>query len=244
MDFASLPAFLLCFLSMPKNWLVKSSLCFYLFILLSGCGEGNPVSRFGTDLIDFPEDEFAEEYVLADFTLDQDYDYWEIRSKRLFSLVGEDDDSRRESVWEQYDDEAYSELNSIQLEILTDITSDNGLSETVGSMGRSISYVVALRGYSPLIIDSVVDLTEFFDEVDTEAELWVRLKYTKDYISISGTSGYITPLTYEEVLGGYRVLIQWDTQGGTRGRDIVLVSPDGSIKKLEELWRGTGAIAD
>lgn len=222
MDFAFFPVSQIFSLSLLRSSpsLVKRFFSLVaLLLLLSACGENKP---------DLPTEEFSKDYILADFNLDEDYDYWEVRLGRPW----ETGDSAVEVLY-QYDDDAYAGLDSTQLQVLSDTKSDNGISYGCYPSGCNF-YVIALLGYSPVIVDSVVDLNEFLGEIDTEAELWVRLDYASDYHEIT------TPESFEEVPGGgYRAVISWNNTGGTRGRDLVTVSPDGSIEKITELERGS-----
>lgn len=203
-----------------------------LFPLLSACGENGP---------DLPTKEFSEEYVLADFNLDEDYDYWDIRLEYSFESA----DPPYRFIY-QYDPEVYENLDNVQLQTLESISSENGIIP-ITIFGNI--YAVALLGYSPLVIDSVVDLVEFFDEIDTEAELWVRLRYATDYdtgttIYAPYTGADIIPETFEEVPAGYRVVLRWYDGRGEQGKDLVIVRTNGSVTKLDQLERGVGPISN
>ena len=192
-----------------------------LIALLTGC-DSNDRSNSGNTL---PSIAFSDDYQLSSFTLSDDYAYWEIRRGKLSE--GEIQGYR---VLEQFDEDSFNSLDETQTEIISNTSSLSGFAGFCRPSFCPV-YAVAINGYSVTVIDSGYDLTEFFGEIDTEAELKVRLDYAQDYAQRT------TPTFYEEVDDGYMVLMSWDTLCQLRGEDLIKVYRDGTIEKIREISR-------
>lgn len=220
MEFASLPR--LRFLFKSKNRFGARLVSFTLLFLLSGCGEGTTGVRIG---IDVPEDEFAQEYALSDFKLNQSYDYLELRAEFINT------DEPDHLLLESYDAEAKALLDDTQLELLSVIESQTGFKAGCRPSYCPF-YAVTLRDYTIDVIDSENELLALLDGINTEAEVYVWLVYTEQY-----HEGTKEPLALYEIEGGYRVLLDWDTGCGLRGQDVIDVFTDGGIEKVLEIKR-------
>ena len=123
----------------------------------------------------------------------------------------------------KFDNSRYEQLSTEQLSRLNSINVDNGYDTKCGADYCPI-YGVAVLSDSFFTIESETDLITFFDEIDTEAELYV-------YLSKSGSQAK----TYEKNGLGYKVLISWDNNCGTRGENLVQVFTDGTVEVIQEL---------
>lgn len=188
-----------------------------LLSLLTGCG-----SESG-DEITMPSKAFSNDYQLSDFNLAADYSFWEIR---LGSLPTED--IYKFQVINRFDTEGYQALDVVQRQNLDTTVSQTGFSQSCLPSFCSY-YAVAIKNDATQLIDSTSDLIDFFAEIDTEAELKIRLDYAQDY------KARTIPLFYEVIEGGYLVLLNWDTLCQLRGQDLVKVYKNGKIEKIREV---------
>jgi hypothetical protein len=168
---------------------------------------------------------FSENYLLSDFHLCDEYNYWEIRRGALPQQDVTDDE-----VIAKYDDISFNNLDSTQVQIVTDAVSQGGFAVQCLPSFCPI-YAVALRDYNVTIIDSRSGLIDFFGEIDTEAELSVLLNYDQSYQLRT------QPELYEQTADGFLVVLKWDTLCQLRGKDLVKVYKDGEIKKIREISR-------
>jgi hypothetical protein len=164
-----------------------------------------------------PTRSFADSYSLTDFNLNDDYRYWEIRQgNSSYQKAGH-------TVLQKFDTNKHSTLTSDQISRLQKINVDNGYDSTCRPEYCPI-YGVAVLSDSFFTIESETDLITFFDEIDTEAELYV-------YLSKSGSQAK----TYEKNGLGYKALVSWDNYCGTRGENLVQVFTDGTVEVIREI---------
>lgn len=164
-----------------------------------------------------PVQPFADKYSLADFTLNDDYHYWEIRQGNTsYQKSGY-------TVLQKFETNKHSTLTVDQIATLEKINVDNGYDSTCRPDYCPI-YGVAVLSDSFFTIESESDLITFFDEIDTEAELFV-------YLSKAGSIAK----SYEKNGLGYKVLVSWDNFCGTRGENLVQVFTDGTVEVIQEL---------
>jgi hypothetical protein len=189
----------------------------FVISLLAGCGGESG------DEITLPSKAFSNDYQRSDFNLAADYSFWEIR---LGSLPTED--IYKFQVIERFDSESYQTLDDVQRQHLDTTVSQTGFSQSC-LPSFCAYYAVAIKNDTTVLIDSTSDLLEFFSEIDTEAELKIRLDYAQDY------KAKTIPLLYEVTEGGYLVLLNWDTLCQLRGQDLVKVHKNGKIEKIREI---------
>lgn len=164
-----------------------------------------------------PAKNFKDQYTLADFKLNDIYQYWEIR-KGNHSYQ-----SQGHEVLYQFDETKYTQLSTQQIERLQTIHTDYGYDSQCQPEYCPI-YAVAVQPDNYFVIQSETDLIVFFEEIDTEAEVFY-------YLSKSGTS----PKSFEKNTLGYKVLVAWDNHCGTRGEKLVQVHTDGTVETIKEL---------
>jgi hypothetical protein len=186
----------------------------FLTFLILGC-EGDKGSSEG-----LPSNEFGvkSEYSLSDFSLNNDYKYWEVRIRDVGS-----DPEYPDEVLMSFDEDSFMSLSETQKLNLENAGSDIGFSAQC-LPGYCPIYGVAIIEDSTILLTSKGELSDFFGEINTIAELHVWL-WANDYAS----------KYYEKVDSGYMVVVSWDSLCGTRGMDLVFVDYNGSIAKQETI---------
>ncbi|MGF1732192.1 hypothetical protein [Photobacterium kasasachensis] len=188
----------------------KISLISLLCLGLFGCNGDN-----GDEL---PSTEFSGSYKLSDFTLNENYAYWEVRQGNMSHQ-----ESSEDIVLNKFDDDIYSNLSTEQVNLLAEADTNYGFDSRCAPMYCPI-YGVAILGTQVTLIESNTDLISFFGEVDTEAELSYLLSV-----------GYANAKYYEKNEIGYKVIIEWDNLCGTRGENLIQVHKNGTVELLKEL---------
>lgn len=165
-----------------------------------------------------PSRSFSDQYSIADFKLNDNYQYWEIRKGSDLTQV-----KTSHTVIYKYDLEKYSTLQPELSTRLNAVQSDYGF-DTQCQPKYCPIYAVATLENDIVLIESRDDLLIFFDKIDTEAEVFI-------YLNNSGTQ----PKFYEKNNLGYKVLVAWDDLCGTRGENLVQVFTDGTVEVIQEL---------
>lgn len=192
--------------------------------LVACSGDDQPLPESPRQTLSIPETTFSGEYSAEDFDLAQPVDYWEIRLGAIPGL-GSDEFERLMT----FDASSYEALDDTQKSILEETTVlDTGFGAQCRPLYCPV-YAVSLTGFDATVIDSDALLLEFFGDIDTEAELLVYLTYAQNY------KEQVRPLAFEANAEGYRVHVAWDSLCLVRGEDLIQVSPDGTIERLEEL---------
>ncbi|MGI1678787.1 MAG: hypothetical protein K6L75_08655 [Cellvibrionaceae bacterium] len=155
-----------------------------------------------------------DEYELADFNLSDDFDYWEVRKGEVRdgNFIVEP-----EEILYVYDDDAFAGLSNQQVADLDATVSRNGFIAFCQPDYCPI-YGVTVIGNGTALIDSKSELLDFFEDIDTEAELHLWL-WANDY----------TALSYELAPSGYLAVVRWSNGCDRRGEKIVYVDFDGDI---------------
>ncbi|MGH1471388.1 MAG: hypothetical protein ACRBCS_09355 [Cellvibrionaceae bacterium] len=186
-------------------------------IIISFCGLTACLSdNSDSELIVVLNESFyhLDEYELADFTLSEDFEYWEVRK-------GETVDGNfiieSEEILYVYDDNAFANLSNQQVTDLDATFSANGFRASC-EPDYCPFYGVAVMGNTTALIDSKSELLDFFEDIDTEAELHLWL-WANDYKALS----------YELVPSGYLAVVRWSNGCDRRGEKIVYVDFDGDI---------------
>ncbi len=203
---------------------------FAISLLLVACsGDDGPSDRPGDverETFSLPETAFSGEYSSGDFSLAESVDYWEVRRGPM--SISDDDEFERVL---SFDPSTYKALDDTQKAIIQETrVQSSGFGAQCQPLYCPL-YAVSLSGYDAMAIDSDPQLMAFFGGIDTEAELFVYLTYAQNY------KEQVTPLAFEANAEGYRVHVAWDSLCLVGGEDLIQVSPDGTIEKLEELSR-------
>jgi hypothetical protein len=186
----------------------------FFALLISGCDDDKERSK------NLPSNEFGviSEYSVSDFSLNENYEYWEIRRGNTGS-----EPSTPDEVLMSFDEDALVTLSEAQRLNLENADSDIGFSAQC-LPGYCPIYGVTIFEDSTTLLTSKGELSDFWGEIDTIAELHVWL-WANDY-----GSKY-----YEIVDSGYMVVVSWDSLCGTRGEDLIFVDYSGNITKQEEI---------
>ncbi|MCF2947474.1 hypothetical protein L0668_05100 [Paraglaciecola aquimarina] len=184
-------------------------------IMLLAC---NGTEQTNSTSVQLPASSFAEQYSMADFKLNDNYQYWEIRKGTDLSTakVGH-------TVLNKYDPEKFTALQNDLSNRIEAVQSDYGFDSQCLPSYCPI-YGVAIRQDDIVVIESQQDLLVFFDYIDTEAEVFV-------YLNKNGA----VPKSYEKNALGYKVLVAWDDLCGTHGEKLVQVFTDGTVEDIKEL---------
>jgi len=160
--------------------------------------------------------------LLSDFTLANNYDYWEIQAGPLSGSVG------TTSTVYSFDQITHKTLSLAQINLLSLASSPVGFSIACRPSACPI-YGVAIAGTASTLITSKPELLTFFNAIDTPAELNVWL-WAHNY----GLSSYTKTST------GYNAIVNWNSLSGTRGQDLIAVDPQGNINKISTISSETG----
>jgi len=188
-----------------------------------GCSENKSDDSPGS----LPHLEFEKlsSYLLSDFDLPSDVAYWEARRGSL------PQSEWRDSIGYSYEDDLLFSFDEIALEALT-VQQKDSLNQADSEYGFSSQcqpsycpiYGVSILGDSAVVISSDSDLLAHFGNIDTVAELHFWL-WAQSY----------NAKFYQEVGGGYLVVVGWDNLCGTRGEDLLYVDYNGTITKQREI---------
>lgn len=166
------------------------------------------------------------EVTLASFNLNDDYFYWEVRIGSLLSQGGTQYAVRiRIRIRIRYDEAIYNGLSREELSRLESVSSNSGFAYQC-LPDACPHYGVALLDSRTVAIESRADLINFFDVIDTPAELhwWM---FANDY----------SLKRYDFAEHGFNAIVAWDDACGTRGEDLIKVFENGDIEKVKELSR-------
>ena len=192
-------------------------------LLISALVLAGTLTSCGGDDAVVLENEFQLAYQLSEFNLSKTYRYWEIRRGSV-----EFEESDEYEVIVQFDATAYNGLVDDIKSVLSDAQSQNGF------------FAQCLPSYCPIygaaisdqndveLIDSNTLLKAFFGDIDTEAELFIWVKYSR-------LSFYNEPLSYEAYEQGYKVVVEWDTLCQRKGSSLIYVDQNGDITELKQL---------
>ncbi|WP_300426627.1 hypothetical protein [uncultured Thalassolituus sp.] len=200
----------------------KLSFLLLLSLIVSGCGGDKSDGSL-------PDMEFGgkSNYVLSDFDLNNEVRYWEIRMGPLPQSEWRDEIGYlyEYDVLYQFDETGLASLSEQEVQNLNDVDSQYGFSSECLPDYCPI-YGVSVQGGSVVVIASDQELLDFFGTINTHAELDVWL-WAKSY-----QARY-----YQEVEGGYMVVVAWDNLCGTSGEDLIFVDHNGVITKQREISR-------
>lgn len=186
----------------------------FLALLISGCDDDKKSRE------NLPSNKFGDisEYSLSDFSLNKNYEYWEVRRGHVVSKPEIPDE-----VLMSFDKKALITLSEAQRLNLKNADSDIGFSAQC-LPGYCPIYGVAIIGNSTILLTSKLELLNLFGKIDTIAELDVWL-WANNY----------SPIYYEKVESGYMVVVSWDGLCGTRGEDLIFVDYNGNLTKQKTI---------
>ena len=194
--------------------MIKHIIVILLTISISACNSDNEES--------LPNNEFPEITVFSDFSLNDEYIYWEVRRGNL-----PDEEYFEDAVIARFDESILTTLTETQRDLLSSADTNNGFDVQCRPAFCPI-YGVALLNDSVFIIESQSDMIYFFDGIDTTAEL-------SSWLSISSSLGDTSPKYYEKNESGYRVILDYDDLCGTKGTNLIQVYTDGTVELIKEL---------
>lgn len=187
----------------------------FLSIVLLGCQHSDVASQ-ASDQLDnsFPS---LQDYSLEQFQLSGDYDYWELR----LSTQAQESSNQINPV--AFDTTMQAQLTELQLERLNLARSHYDQLMTCEAVPCSY-YALALSGEQVTVIDSQDALLALLGSIDTSAELHLWLWANR----LAGES-------YEEVYGGYLVVVDGYHVCNNTAKNLLLVKNNGEISKRDTL---------
>lgn len=195
---------------------MKQLLYIFPLFLLFSCNttNSNSLPILNTEIPLANSFQAKDEYSLSDFTLNNNYSYWEIRMN--YPNSGETN-----TPLQSYQEDENKKLTQAQQSRLKDVKSNAGFLDLCYPEKCPV-YGVSLVDNTTIMLTTDDSLLAFFGLIDTEAELNIWL-WANNYEGLS----------YQKVGNGYQVVANWNNLCGTRGKDLVYVDENGKITKLK-----------